>query len=91
MREADADSDTVILGVEEAERVGDIDMESVIVLDTLPVKVGLPDCELLYVTVPLAVKEVLDVGVVDIESVPLEVMDRDTVGEVVGVVDWDKL
>jgi len=87
VREADADSDTLILGVVEAERVGDIDMESVIVLDTLPVKVGLPECELLTVAVPLAVKEVLDVWVVDIESVPLEVMDRDTVGEVVGVVD----
>ena len=45
--EADADSDTVVLGVVEEERVGDIDVESVIVLDPLPVKVGLPDCELL--------------------------------------------
>ena len=39
----------------------------------------------------LAVKEVLAVWVVDIEIVTLEVMDRDAVGEVVLVVDWDKL
>ena len=33
----------------------------------------------------------LTVWVVDIEIVTLEVMDRDAVGEVVLVVDWDKL